>query len=273
MNLWQTIKTAFVALGSNKTRASLTLLAIVVGVFAVISASTAVRVIDNFFQNTMTLMGSDVINITTRPSVQTGGGHHEWRRRNPITFHQFERYRDLAELSRAVSPSVVFRTTRIHWDGESTEPNVTIRGGNEHWIGNNAFAIEEGRDLTRDDVTDARSFVLIGADVREELFGNRNPLGLRIRIDGQYYTVVGLIEAKGAAFGQSLDNFVVIPYTRLASVYGLERNINLQVRAPSVMRSSQTTTVFFPGFLKMGMPFESGSSSIRRRQRYPKRAS
>ncbi len=239
MHLWQTIKMAFGALGSNKTRAALTLLAIVVGVFAVISASTAVKVIDNFFRNTMTLMGSDVINVTTRPSV-TVGSNHGMAAREPITFRQFERYRDLAELSRAISPDVIFRNGRVYRDEESTEPNVSIRGGNEFWISNNVYSIEEGRDLSRDDVEDARPFVLIGADVRNKLFRNRAALGQRIRIDGQFYTIVGVIEAKGAAFGQSLDNFVLIPYTRLASIYGRERNINLQIRAPSVMMINET---------------------------------
>jgi len=239
MHLWQTIKIAFGALGSNKTRASLTLLAIVVGVFAVISASTAVKVIDNFFQNTMTLMGSDVINVTTRPMVLVGNQHGRTTR-EPITFRQFERYRDLAELSRSVSPNVVFRNTRVYHGEHSTEPNVQIRGSNEFWITNNAYSIEEGRDLTRDDVEDARPFVLIGSDVRDNLFRNRNALGERIRIDGQFYTVVGVIEAKGSAFGQSLDNFVLLPYTRLASIYGRDRSITLQIRAPSVMMINET---------------------------------
>ncbi len=239
MHLWQTIKMAFGALGSNKTRAALTLLAIVVGVFAVISASTAVKVIDNFFQNTMTLMGSDVISVTTRPMVVVGN-HHGRTAREPITFRQFERYRDMAELSRAVSPNVNFRTTRIHYGDQSTEPNVQVRGSNEFWISNNAYSIEEGRDLTRDDVADGRPFVLIGSDVRDNLFRNRNAISQRIRIDGQFYTVVGVIEAKGTAFGESLDNFVLIPYTRLASIYGRERNIGLQIRAPSVMLINET---------------------------------
>ena len=239
MFLWQITKLAFGALGSNKTRASLTLLAIVVGVFAVISASTAVRVIDNYFQNTMTLLGSEVINVTTRPAVLVGTDQ-SWRQRDPITFRQFERFQEMAELSRAISPSVTFRNTRIYFEEKSTEPNVQVMGGNEHSTRNNAYSIEEGRDLTRDDVVDARSFIVLGADVKDDLFGERNALGQRVRIDGQFYTVIGVLEAKGSAFGQSLDNLVLIPYTRLIGVYGRERNITLQIRAPSVMMINET---------------------------------
>ena len=230
---------AFGALGSNKTRASLTLLAIVVGVFAVISASTAVRVIDNYFQNTMTLMGSDVINITTRPAVITGHDRNH-ARRQPITFQQYERLREMAELARAISPEVNFRNKRVHHENRNTEPNVTVQGGNEHSLANNAYNIEHGRNITRDDVEDARPFAVIGADVRSDLFPDSDPLGKRIRVDGQYYTVVGVIESKGSAFGQSLDNFVLFPYSRLASVYGRDQNINLQIRAPSVTLINET---------------------------------
>lgn len=237
MQLWQTVKMAFVALGSNKTRASLTLLAIVVGVFAVISASTAVKVIDNFFQNTMTLMGSEVISITTRPAVLVGSRRTE---REPITFRHYERLREMAELSRAMSPDALFRTRRVYYQDSNTEPNVQIRAGNEHWISNNAYAIEEGRDFTSEDVSGARPYALIGYEVKRTLFGQSSAVGKRIRIDGQYYMVVGVIEEKGSAFGQSLDNFVLIPYTRLISVYGRDRNINIQIRAPSVRLINET---------------------------------
>lgn len=230
---------AFGALGSNKTRAFLTLLAIIVGVFAVISASTAVRVIDSYFQNTMTMLGSDVINVTTRPAVLVGTDQ-SWRSREPITFRQFERFQERAEVARAISPTVTFRNTRIHFEDQATEPNVQIMGGNEHSTLNNAYAIDEGRDISRDDVLNARSFVVLGADVKDELFGERNAVGRRVRIDGQYYNVIGVLEAKGSAFGQSLDNLVHIPYTRLIGVYGRDQNLTLQIRAPSVMMINET---------------------------------
>lgn len=230
---------AYYALKENRTRAFLTLSAIVVGVFAVISASTAVRVIDDYFQETMTLMGSEVINVSTRPSVMMGHDR-SYARRQPLTIQQFESFKSLAELSRAISPNVRFRNTRVLHDEESTEPNVQILGGNEHWMRNNAYNIESGRDFLLDDVYDARPFALIGSDVNDALFRNREAVGQRIRIDGQYYQVVGVIESKGAAFGQTLDNFVLIPYTRLASVYGREQNINMQIRAPSVLLINET---------------------------------
>ncbi len=239
MNLRENFLLALGALAANKTRASLTLLAIVVGVFAVISASTAVGVIDNYFRNTMQLMGSNVINITTNPSIVVGDGSH-MRGREPIRINDFETLQQRAVLGYAMSPDVVFRTTRIQYDDRETNPNIPIRGGNEFWMENNAYDIAEGRGLNEADITSARQVAVIGDDVRNRLFTGVDPLGKRILIDGQFYTVVGVFESRGAAFGQSMDNFVLIPYTRLAMVYGRNRNVQIQVKAPSIAMVNET---------------------------------
>ena len=72
MNIFEVFRIATGALAENKLRSMLTLLAIVIGVFAVISASTGVKVIERYFDDTMSVMGGSVINITTRPMVQMG---------------------------------------------------------------------------------------------------------------------------------------------------------------------------------------------------------
>lgn len=239
MNLRENFFLALGALAANKTRAALTLLAIVVGVFAVISASTAVGVIDNYFRNTMQIMGSNVINVTTRPSVIVGDGS-QLRGREPLRLDDFETLQRRARLGEAMSPDVVFRTTRIQYSDRETNPNIPVRGGNEFWMSNNAYDIAEGRAINEADVTSARSIAIIGEDVRRRLFTGVDPIGKRILVDGQYYTVVGVFDARGAAFGQSLDNFVLIPYTRLAMVYGKNRNIQIQVKAPSIMLVNET---------------------------------
>lgn len=238
MNFLQTIKIALGALASNKSRASLTLLAIVVGVFAVISATTAVRVIDNFFGETMAMLGSDVINITTHSTVQMGGGFV--RGRQPIRFDEFERLDDMSTLARSLSPQATFRHTRVQYKENQTEPNIRIIGSNQHYLLNNSFDIADGRNLSENDVINGRPVCIIAEDVRNILFDREDPVGKRIRIEGQYYTIVGVIEEKGSAFGSSMDNFVLIPYTRLAQVYGRNRGINIQARAPSVTAINAT---------------------------------
>lgn len=234
MNIREVIKMAIDSLAANKLRSILTMFAIIVGVFAVIGSSTAVLVLDTYFKDTLSVMGGDVIIISTFPGIQMGP-NPKYRNRQPITFDSYEQLMDRAVLARGFSPEETFYFGKVIFEDKETDPNVQFVGSNDWYIPNNAFNMEEGRNLTDDDVRYGRPVCLIGADVRKNLMGSRSPVGKQIRISGKPYTVVGLIESKGSTFGSSQDNFVVAPYTTLLSVYGGgTRNINIQVKAPSI---------------------------------------
>lgn len=234
MNLKSVITQAYDSLVANKLRSSLTLLALVVGVFSVIVSTTAVAVLDNFFQNTMSMMGGDVIQVSRTPSVQIGQVDQSTRNRQYITFETFEELGDRLQLSSEVSPEETFAMTRVLYGARETEPTVRVMGGNQHYLDNNAYELEEGRNFNSEDVQYRRNVAIIGQDIREELFPNESPLDKPIRISGQQYRVAGALKSKGAIFGQSLDRIVLIPYTTGLSVYGGNRNINIQVKAPAM---------------------------------------
>jgi putative ABC transport system permease protein len=66
------------------------------------------------------------------------------------------------------------------------------------------------------------------------LFESENPIGRELKLDGRNYTIIGVLELKGSAFGQGQDNFAIIPITRFLTNYGrLRRSINITVQAPS----------------------------------------
>jgi putative ABC transport system permease protein len=238
MNISEIFRVSINSLAENKLRSGLTLFAIMIGVFAVISASTAVKVIDTYFKQTLTIMGGSVINISNRPVVNMGD--QSTRNRQPISFLQFEQLRDRSELGKAFSPDVRFAFTRVEGNEQTTNPTVVIYGGNEYWMANNAYDIEEGRDFVESDIINNRPVAIIGEDVRKALFERTNPIGKAIRISGQQYTIVGLAKSKGSAFGESLDNFVVAPYTRLTQVYGKDRNIQIMVQAADMLLINET---------------------------------
>ncbi len=234
MNIKEVFKQAFDSLWSNKLRSSLTLLALVVGVFAVIVSTTAVAVLDNFFQNTMSVMGGDVINVSKSPTVMIGRGDRSNRNRQDITFETAERMQDLLQLAENVSPDETFDRTSIIRGDEETEPTVRVVGSNQHYLSNNAYELVEGRNFSSEDIQYGRPFVIIGSNIRGKLFQTEYPLGKSIRIAGQQYQIIGTLEEKGSIFGQSLDEFVLVPYTTALRVYGGNRNIDIQVRAPAM---------------------------------------
>jgi putative ABC transport system permease protein len=235
MNILEVFRQAIDSIRSNKLRSSLTLLAISVGVFAIISANTAVLVLDNYFRDTLSLMGGDVITVSKFPALQMGPSDWDvYRNRQDITIAQMERLSDLTESASEVGPNRSYRTTRVTYGETETEPNISIRGGNEFYLSNNAYNIEEGRNFLPEDIDYARSVAIIGADVESALFEMEEAVGKTIRVEGRPYTVIGVTEAKGNVFGNTLDRFVVIPYSNLAGIYGRNQNIGIQVRAGSV---------------------------------------
>jgi putative ABC transport system permease protein len=235
MNFKETISQAYDSLRANKLRSSLTLLALVVGVFSVIVSTTAVAVLDNFFQNTMSIMGGDVINISRTPSVQIGDGdRRSLRNRQRITFDTAEELQERLKLANEVSPDETFDYTKVIYGDEETEPTVRIVGSNEYYLDNNAYELRDGRNLNSEDIEYSRPFAILGHDVQEDLFQTEYPLGKNIRVAGQQYRVIGLLDQKGSIFGQSLDNIVIIPYTTALNIYGGNRNIDIQAKAPAM---------------------------------------
>lgn len=240
MHIKETTSQAIDSLKGNKLRSALTLLALVIGVFAVIVSTTAVAVLDSYFKNTLSLMGSDVINISRTPAVQMGNLSDEIRNRKIIDFEIAERLDEQMQLGRGMSPDEVFAMTEISYKDQETEPNVYVRGSNDNFLRNNSYELEDGRNFNGDDVQYARNVVILGKDVQDLLFKNEYPIGKQIRFNGKPYTIIGILEAKGQIFGQSFDNFVLIPYTTAMNVYGANRNISIQVRAPEISLISET---------------------------------
>jgi len=237
MQLFEVFRQAFDSIRASKLRSGLTLLAISVGVFAIISANTAVLVLDTYFRDTLSLMGGDVITVSKFPAVNMGPSDWDrYRNREDITVDQMERLKSMMPVSAEVGPNRTFRREKIQYNEAETNPDVQIQGANEHFLGNNAYSLDEGRNFLPEDMEHRRNVAILGSEVAELLFEIEHPIGKIIRIEGHPYTVIGVTEAKGSVFGNSLDRFVLLPYTITANKYGRNSNIGIQLRAGSVDR-------------------------------------
>ena len=221
------------ALFTNKLRSALTLLALIIGVFSVLVSTTAVAVLDNYFKETLSIMGSDVITVSRYPQIKIGGDTSK-RNRKRLTFDQAEESEQLLEFANNMSPTEDFSFTKIQFGNLETEPNVVIFGSNHNYLNNNSYEIYSGRNITQEDVQYSRSVAILAYDLLDDLFRSVDPIGKEIRIDGNNFLIVGVLEKKGSILGQSFDNFVLIPYTTGKLLYGGKRNIQIQVRAPDI---------------------------------------
>ena len=228
------IRLAWESVRSHKVRAALTLLGMVIGVFAIIVAVTAVKVIETSFSDTIRSFGSTTFTVSRGNSAQREGTNY--RPRPNLTYDQALQLIERAEMPVAISPtqSVSYRVEARYLD-RKTEPAVTFQGSNEHWAGNFNFEIAEGRFLTEQDVRLGRPVVVIGHDLADELFPTETALGKDMLVDGNRYQVIGVFAEKGDAFGENPDMISIIPITRMISLYSTGTwNVGIRVRARSL---------------------------------------
>jgi putative ABC transport system permease protein len=107
-------------------------------------------------------------------------------------------------------------------------PSVMVRGTTDAFLAASTLKVATGHFLSPVEVDLQSAVVVIGADVQSRLFQKANPLGARITIAGDRYTVVGTLATQGSNFGHSLDNIVIIPYSRFERRFGRQ---NLSIAA------------------------------------------
>jgi putative ABC transport system permease protein len=238
MLLNETLRMAFGSLGVNKLRSILTMAGITIGVFSVIGVMTTVSALRGSIETGLSFLGTNMFQFGKFPVMQNNGpDRHKYDSRRNITLVQAQRYQRLMEdFSDVICLKVFYQdgTVGAVYQNRKTTPNLNFVGSNEHFLTANQFAIDLGRNLTAEDVDLGRPVVLIGQDVLKKLFPSESPLGKMIKVGDRAYTVVGILAEKGSMFGQSQDDFAIVPITRFLGDFGTNKfTVNIATQAPS----------------------------------------
>jgi putative ABC transport system permease protein len=120
-------------------------------------------------------------------------------------------------------------STRVSYRDEELE-TLQVQGVSEEYLDFATFDAERGRMVTPTEIKRKRLVTLIGWGTADRLFGAADPLDKTIKIAGVPFTVVGISKKKGAAFGQSLDEFAVIPLGAYQRLFGARQSLQLMIR-------------------------------------------
>ncbi len=207
MDIVLAVKEALESLSANKLRAGLTILGIVIGVAAVI----AMLAIGTGAQNT--ILGSINSVGTNLLFVFQGNTQQEIRNEQPITMSDVNAMEDVLQAPhiQMVSP-VVYGYVNATYGGETTRPELLGVTSNFEATAN--YGLSEGRFISDENVNGRASVALLGPDVAEKLFGRRDMItGETIRLEGQPFRVIGVLESKGGGSVGSQDNVIFVPLT------------------------------------------------------------
>jgi len=226
---------ALEAIHDNLLRSILTLLGIVIGVFAIIAVMTAIRTLESSINTGLNVFGSDVIFVQKSPVLQIGDHNSRrkyWRRPN-ITYDMALELRDRMVGSEFVSAQDGAGGKTIRYRKESTNPNVGVQGVDEFGLEALNHKLDYGRNFIPEDIEYGRRVVLLATDVIQKLFPFEDPINRSISINGIGFDVIGTLQRKGEMFGQSQDNFVIIPITTYLQYFGNRwTSLGISIKAP-----------------------------------------
>jgi putative ABC transport system permease protein len=225
-------KISFSAIWTNKTRAILTTTCIVIGIVSVTAMNTISNGIDRAFEDSMEMLGRNVVFVEKWP--WGFGGEYRWweyRNRREMEVGYADQLRTLVPNASEVSARA-YRTTSIRYRDRTAE-SVGLNGSTHTFFQTAGLNIDNGRAFNEMDEQRAARVVVLGGSVTEVLFPDEDPVGKQVRIRGQRFTVIGTTERQGNFLGlEDMDNQIIMPVTAYATIYDLNWGVRLSVQFP-----------------------------------------
>jgi len=241
--MFQFLESAGIALRAiweYKLRSFLTVLGNIVAVTSIIAVVSLVQGINLYVTDTIeSNVGVDTFTINRMPIIRTAEDEDRVRNNPRIKVTEAAAIKKFSDNIGAIaaqggsSASITFR-------GETVD-GAQVQGVSADYINFRTFDVERGRLISPVEVNTQRPVTIIGWDVADKLFGPIDPLDKTIKIGKFHFRVVGIHKKKGSAFGNSQDNFAIIPLGIFQEMFG-SRNFGLQLmvkpRTPEVLNAA-----------------------------------
>ncbi|HCK99658.1 MAG TPA: hypothetical protein DHW42_06095 [Candidatus Marinimicrobia bacterium] len=230
IKLWENILIALRALAQNKMRAILTTLGIIIGVLTVISVASIISGLNAGFANQISALGSNTLYVHKYPWI-IQNDFFKYRNRPNITMKDAEYLKEHSRLAEAISAaSGTFRDIKYR---NNSLTGIGVSGVTMETEIIEGFTVADGRYFTQIEIDHNKNSIVIGNEIKEKLFNNKNPLGERIKVGNFSYTVIGVMEKRGSLLGHNLDSEVYVPLGTIFKNFGFHRSINILIKVPS----------------------------------------
>jgi putative ABC transport system permease protein len=210
---------------AHRMRSFLTALGIAVGIASVVLLTSIGEGVHQFVLSEFSQFGTTLVAINPGKTTTHGGSVGMFGTERPLTIEDAEALKRLP-FAKAVVP---FVQGNAEVEAENRRRRTTIYGAGPQLPEALSMRVKSGRFLPEDDPVAPRAFAVLGSKLRQELFGDRSPLGQRITIGGSRYRVIGVMESKGTVLGFDLDDTVYIPAARALSLFNNDTLFEIDV--------------------------------------------
>ena len=236
MKIIQALLLSLQSLKSNRLRTLLTVLGVVVGIFSIIVIMTIITMLQSSIENGVSQLNKNTFQIQKFPVVMGGGpnARDKFRNRKDLTLEDYDRLKELLTQAKYIGAEQWQFGKIVKFGNKETNPNIQLAGVNLDAVKTNNWNVDYGRELRETDLQYSSAVCLIGNEVVEKVFPKLSPIGQIIRVDGHPLQVIGVIEKQPALFGESHDNYIVMPITTFQGYYGrINNSINITVTSNS----------------------------------------
>ena len=223
------VRIALSAIRANKLRSFLTILGNVVAVTSIITLVSLIQgITEEVTDVILSEVGADAFLIDRRGIIMSEEDMERTRNNPRITLDDAEAIRRFASNVTAVMAEGR-RSGEVRYREHVLE-SVQIQGVTEEFIRFSTFNAELGRLMTPTEVRRKRNVAVLGWDTADRLFGALDPIDRQVKIRGVPFRVVGVSRPQGSTFGQSQDEFAIVPLGAFQRLFGSRASLGLRVQ-------------------------------------------
>lgn len=208
------------ALRNNKLRTLLSLLGVTIGIFSIIAVLAAVDSLDRKIKTDLSSLDKNTIYLLRFSFGPTDVP--DWKREQfpDVTYEEYEYLSRSLNGLEAMSFQMFTKRENIKYEGR-TVSSVNVNPSTQELEIIQKMDFDKGRFFNESESNSGTPLVVLGHDIAKNLFDNIDPIGKKIRLYGQRFTVIGVMTKKGSGiFGDEEDTTIFIPANFLRQMYG-----------------------------------------------------
>ncbi len=198
MKIVQIIKVAIKNIVSNKLRSILTMLGLMIGIASVIVLVGIGKGSSSSVKNQVQSLGTDILTASITTSDYS------------LAYEDMDEILNLENIEKVAPYKNISATVSR---GTTTSSKASIIATNDSYLGITNVSLSQGRSISIIDIENKSKVCILGSDIAQDLFSLANPIGETIKLNGDNYVVIGVLEEQGTSMGTNSDSSILIPIT------------------------------------------------------------
>jgi putative ABC transport system permease protein len=223
----EAVSVAAGSLRSSKLRSFLTLLGIILATTTLIAVMAVIHGMDLYVAQQVSDMGGDGFRVVRLAMIGENNPkkYLELVRRNPkLRKEEFEFLKSHSRLCRDMGMEG-YRRVPVHFKKENVD-GVLLRGVTSNMSGIANIQVTQGRFFSESENQRRQAVTFLGSEIKDKFFPNIDAVGKTLDIQGRPFEVIGVAKAQGSVFGQSRDNYVLVPIETYYKMFGSQSDVN-----------------------------------------------